>query len=76
MLWRDGQGGQRTAGSEPLVRAVEAGDISWYAVPTVTKLLLPIGGIMRCMAATTARDAGRHRARRNPGIRARSTKRK
>ena len=51
--------------------------IRWDDLPTVTKLQMPVGLVIRCASATTARNAGRHRGvrRRNPGLsRARSTK--
>ena len=73
--WPPAESGQRVAGFEPLVRAVEAGEISWHDIPTPQRMLMPIDLIIRCAAATTARAAGRHRGvRRSPGrTRARST---
>ena len=67
-LWRDAESGQRAAGFELLVRAIEAGEIRWCDIPTTQKMLMPVSLVIRAAAATTNRAAGRHRgARRNPG---------
>ena len=71
-LWPPAESGQRV--ELPVVHAIEDGTASWHDVPTAQKMLMPIGLVIRCAAATTAR-AGRHRgARRNPGQATESTR--
>jgi hypothetical protein len=52
---------------EPIVQAVEAGELCWNDVPKLQRLSMPPKYLVRCLAATRRQAAapGQHRANTN-----------
>lgn len=48
-LWGASETAQRAAGWLPVVEAIENGELTWFDLPTVTRLLMPTTLVVRCV---------------------------